>query len=173
MLPKLATALRDLRSERDLTQKELQERSGVSDTIISRLENGRITDPKVSTLKRLANGLGISLSEFMQKAERDSSTEDSVLKKLRNCKDELRDQFHVRSIGIFGSVARGESTQESDVDILVEFQEGHRDIFNHSRLEEYLESKLDRTVDLVMDSREAREDHPRLRMNIDEDLIRV
>jgi predicted nucleotidyltransferase/DNA-binding Xre family transcriptional regulator len=169
----IGTTLKQLRTKEDLTQVELSKRSGVSDTIISRIENGKIADPRLSTLVRLAEGLGISPSKFIDRATPDESSSGSVLSVLRKHKQELRTEFHVKTIGLFGSTARGGGTPESDVDILVEYEDGHRDIFNHSRLEEYLEENLDRPVDLVLDSDEARNTHPRIHENIEEDLICV
>ncbi|MBC7328314.1 nucleotidyltransferase family protein [bacterium] len=41
---------------------------------------------------------------------------------IRQHKDKLRERFYVREIGIFGSYIRGEQKEDSDVDILVEFE---------------------------------------------------
>jgi len=46
---------------------------------------------------------------------------DEVLRKLRENLPKLRRRFAVRSLKVFGSVARDEATETSDVDILVEF----------------------------------------------------
>lgn len=56
--------------------------------------------------------------------------------------------FHVRSLSVFGSVARGEDTPESDVDLLVKFDRPVG-IFHFIRLKMFLESVLGRNVDLV------------------------
>lgn len=173
MVYDLGSALRELREDRGLTQVELAERSGTTDTVISRIENGRIEDPRLSTLDRLAEVLGISLSDFLEEAASEEESDGSVLSVLRDCREELRSDFHVQSLGLFGSMARGEGGSDSDVDLLVQYEEGHRDILNHSRLEEFLGERLNRTIDLVMDSDEARRGHPRIRDNIEEDLIRV
>jgi predicted nucleotidyltransferase len=61
---------------------------------------------------------------------------------------ELRDRYQVASLGIFGSFARGEATESSDVDILVEFSESV-DIFHFIRLQYYLAEILGRKVDMV------------------------
>ena len=61
---------------------------------------------------------------------------------------ELRNQYQVASLGIFGSFARGEATESSDVDILVEFNESV-DLFHFIRLQYYLAEILGRKVDLV------------------------
>ncbi len=57
-------------------------------------------------------------------------------------------KFKVKSIGIFGSVARNEATADSDVDVLVEFSEPIG-LFEFARLQHYLEKLLGRRVDLV------------------------
>jgi predicted nucleotidyltransferase len=48
-------------------------------------------------------------------------TRDDVLAILRSERPRLRSEFGVRSLALFGSVARGEATDKSDVDLLVEF----------------------------------------------------
>lgn len=40
---------------------------------------------------------------------------------LRDMRDELRERYHVRSIGIFGSYSRSHQTEQSDLDLVVEF----------------------------------------------------
>jgi len=62
--------------------------------------------------------------------------------------DVLREAYHVKAIGVFGSVARGEETTASDVDILVEFSRPVG-FFTFLELEEYLSRVLGRRVDLV------------------------
>ena len=42
------------------------------------------------------------------------------LEKLANFKLQFGDSFGITKLGIFGSVARGENTEESDIDIVVE-----------------------------------------------------
>jgi predicted nucleotidyltransferase len=66
---------------------------------------------------------------------------------LENLKPELSERFHVSSIGIFGSVARNEMRSDSDVDIIVDFDQpigiGFIDLAN------FLEKQVNRSVDLV------------------------
>ena len=61
----------------------------------------------------------------------------------------IRDSFGVKRIGIFGSVARGEETSASDIDILVEFARGRATFQNFMDLIHYLEDLFGRKVDLV------------------------
>jgi uncharacterized protein len=56
-----------------------------------------------------------------------------------------------RRLGVFGSFARGEADEDSDVDIYVEFDETRRTYDNFFALHELLESLFGRRVDLVTD----------------------
>lgn len=60
----------------------------------------------------------------------------------------LRDKYFVKEIGIFGSVARGEQTTASDVDVLVEFSEPVG-FFVFLDLEDFLSRTFGKNVDLV------------------------
>lgn len=63
----------------------------------------------------------------------------------------LRERFGVVSIGVFGSVSRGEDTPESDVDVLVAYQPGQYTFANIIYLEDYLGTVFGRRVDVVTD----------------------
>jgi len=71
-------------------------------------------------------------------------------KRLEESKPYMEKTFHVREIGIFGSFVKGSHTVQSDVDILIDFKQGHKDLFNFMRLKYYLEGLLGKKVDLVM-----------------------
>ncbi|MBI5707925.1 MAG: nucleotidyltransferase family protein [Armatimonadetes bacterium] len=58
------------------------------------------------------------------------------------------DAFGVKSLRLFGSFARGEDRQDSDVDVLVEF-EGPATFSGYMGLSDFLEDVLGRKVDLV------------------------
>lgn len=67
---------------------------------------------------------------------------------LETLKPTLRERFKVKTIGVFGSYVRGEQKQQSDVDVLVEFEEPVG-LFEFMDLEMYLTDLLDVKVDLV------------------------
>ncbi|MDK9698871.1 MAG: nucleotidyltransferase family protein [bacterium] len=94
-------------------------------------------------------------------------TPDSIREVLRAHLPELQEKYRVRSIGLFGSYARGDATEDSDIDILVDFDPSIGLKFVH--LAEYLEELLGRRVDLVS----TRAVSPRLRQSIEEDLLLV
>jgi predicted nucleotidyltransferase len=72
---------------------------------------------------------------------------DEILRLLHEHQTELS-RFGVRSLAVFGSVARDEARPESDVDILVEFGEPVG-LFEFVRLQIHLQELLGRQVDLV------------------------
>jgi len=75
-------------------------------------------------------------------------TRDQVAERLGAHAQELR-SLGVRSLDLFGSVARGDARPESDVDLLVEFKEVPGFV-GYVRLRNRLEQILGRRVDLVM-----------------------
>ncbi len=60
------------------------------------------------------------------------------------------EKLYVSKIGLFGSFVRGEQNESSDVDILVEFEEGHETFDNYMDLKFYLEELFGRKVDVVI-----------------------
>ncbi|MEX2403490.1 MAG: nucleotidyltransferase family protein [Balneolales bacterium] len=66
---------------------------------------------------------------------------------LKTLKPTLYEKYKVKEIGVFGSFARGEQTDASDIDILIELQEPLG--WGFFDLKEFLESQLNRHVDLV------------------------
>ncbi|MEX6430641.1 nucleotidyltransferase family protein [Ferrimicrobium acidiphilum] len=66
----------------------------------------------------------------------------------RNEIDRLVREHHGRSVSVFGSVARGEETSESDVDLLVDFDE-QSTLFDLLHLQEAIAGVLGTSVDVV------------------------
>ena len=87
---------------------------------------------------------------------------DRIERKMEEKKVYIKRVFHVREIGVFGSFIRGEQTASSDIDVLVEFERGHKDFFNYMKLRYYLEELLQRKIDLVIKNAVK----PRLRKRI-------
>ncbi|MFB0509089.1 MAG: nucleotidyltransferase family protein [bacterium] len=73
---------------------------------------------------------------------------EEIKKLLTGYKEELKKEFKVKEIGLFGSFVRGEAKTGSDLDILVEFKEPIG-FFKFLELEEYLQNILGVKVDLV------------------------
>ena len=92
-------------------------------------------------------------------------TKKTVLNSIRIHKKELKEKFTVRRIGVFGSLARDDADRESDVDILVEFDQPTFD--HYMDLKFFLEQLLNAQVDLVM----ADAVKPRLRPYISQEVV--
>jgi predicted nucleotidyltransferase len=73
---------------------------------------------------------------------------DEIIKIIDNLKREASEKYKVKSIGVFGSVVRDEQKETSDIDVLVEFQDG-ADIFDLMGLELFLQAKFGHSVDVV------------------------
>ena len=93
---------------------------------------------------------------------------DEVLVVLRSHKKTLAERFGVAELSIFGSFARNQATDTSDLDILVRF-DGPSTFKGYFGTQFYIEDLLDLKVDLVTDKAVRRE----LRPYIEKDLIRV
>lgn len=76
-------------------------------------------------------------------------TSNEIMKILKSNMDNI-EKFHVSKVGLFGSFARNEQSDASDVDILVEFEDGHETFDNYMDLKFYLEELFDRKVDVVI-----------------------
>lgn len=60
----------------------------------------------------------------------------------------IADRYGARNMRVFGSTSRGEDTSKSDLDLLVEFQDG-RDLFDLIGLKQDVEALLHRKVDVL------------------------
>jgi predicted nucleotidyltransferase len=75
---------------------------------------------------------------------------NKIMEKLKKHLPEIKTRFKVKEIGIFGSQIRNESKRKSDVDILVEFEEGGETFDNYMDLKFFLEDIFQTKVDLVI-----------------------
>ena len=73
---------------------------------------------------------------------------DEIKNILAKYKKDLCKRYRVREIEIFGSYVRNEQKKESDIDLLVDFEED-ADLFDLTGLALFLEEKLDERVDVI------------------------
>jgi hypothetical protein len=102
----------------------------------------------------------VSLSEPNQAGT--TMPRQEIIDTLRAHQSELCEQG-VKSLALFGSVARNESQPDSDVDLLVEF-DGPVGMFHFLRVRRHLSQLLQRKIDLVT--------RPALREGMREDILR-
>jgi predicted nucleotidyltransferase len=94
-------------------------------------------------------------------------TRRTVIARIRKHRAELT-KLGVKSLSIFGSVARGDEKADSDVDVLVEFK-GRATFDKYMDTKFYLEEILGRKVDLVT----PKAIKPRMKPYIMQDLVHV
>ncbi len=91
-----------------------------------------------------------------------------ILDLLHDHLNPIQQRFGVKQVGLFGSAARDELNEESDIDVLVEFK-GPATFDAYMDLKLYLEDLFAKKVDLIT----ASGLNPRARPSVEKDLIRV
>lgn len=75
---------------------------------------------------------------------------ETVLRKLKELKPYLEEKYGITEIGLFGSVVRNEHREDSDIDILINYDSKKmKSLFRYMELQEELEEVFGRKVDLV------------------------
>jgi predicted nucleotidyltransferase len=95
-------------------------------------------------------------------------TTNQIVDYLRTQKDFFKKEFKVKKIGIFGSYARGDVYEESDLDIVVELEKP--DLFYMIGIKQAIEEVLGRKVDVV---RLRERMNKALKRRIEQDVIYV
>jgi hypothetical protein len=75
-------------------------------------------------------------------------TKQEIFERIRKNKDRIR-ALGVKKIGLFGSFVRSQQTASSDVDLLVEFDEGEKTFDHFMELSFLLEDLFDLPIELV------------------------
>ncbi len=93
---------------------------------------------------------------------------NTVIVKLSEQRDSLA-SMGVVSLGLFGSLARVQSNEHSDVDLVVELMKGKSNFLNIMRIKDFIESKLGQEIDLSV----ASAIHPIVKNNMRNDVIMI
>lgn len=112
--------IRDARERAGLTQTQLAAAAGTSQGVISAYESGR-RQPTVPTLQRLIRAAD---AELVLEARSVRVLPRERLAGMREQVMEVAERVGLTDVRVFGSVARGEDTMNSDVDLLVDLPEG-------------------------------------------------
>jgi predicted nucleotidyltransferase len=94
---------------------------------------------------------------------------NQILYILKSQKDYLQQRYGIEIIGVFGSVARGENNDNSDIDILYKFKDKKLSLFEYMQLLSELEKKFNTKVDLVREDKIK----PLLKEYIQKDIVNV
>lgn len=145
--------LREARLRAGLSQTELARRAGVAQSVISTYEADK-REPGLHTLDKLISATGSELSIGLipgtPTTEHHTGRLGAMLRQKRLDIIAMAADRGVTNIRIFGSVARGEDTVNSDVDLLVTVGDGVG-LFALLGLQSDLEDLLGTKVDLVPD----------------------
>jgi uncharacterized protein with HEPN domain/DNA-binding XRE family transcriptional regulator len=119
-----AELLLEARRSAGLTQAELARRAGTSQAMVARYETG-VASPTVRTLRRLlrAANRDLELSTVSPKIAASASPLARTLRAHRAEINSAAERVGARNVRVFGSVARGEDTPESDVDLLADIRD--------------------------------------------------
>ncbi len=77
---------------------------------------------------------------------------NDIIMFLQTHKDEMAQRFGVVSVGLFGSYARGDAREDSDIDIAIELRPDKKFLSNFFDIRRYLEEQFGKTVDLGIES---------------------
>ena len=75
-------------------------------------------------------------------------SKEEILDRLKNVKNELKIEYKVNSIGLFGSYVSNNQTANSHIDFLIEFDDD-ADLFHFVGLTRYLEEIFNSKVDVI------------------------
>ena len=120
--------LREARRRARLSQTDLARRAGVAQSVISAYESDR-REPSLHTLAKLIEATGHRLCFELLPAPRDrlglpDTQLGRRLRRHRRALIEIATRRGARNVRVFGSVARGEDTTTSDIDLLVDLDDG-------------------------------------------------
>ncbi len=134
------------------------------DTLQQRLE--RVAAARGESLSAMVQTV---LSRFLEDAERRAPKLDEVVAKLRTLEPALRERS-VSAVWVFGSVARGDATRDSDIDVAIDYDVGSRfSLLDLVHLKDVLGSELGHPVDVL--TRNGLK--PLIAQSAAEDMVRV
>ena len=150
-VPTTGELLRTARQDARLSQTDLARRANVAQSVISAYESDQ-RDPALKTLSRLIEATGHHLEiEVNRTTSFDPGLPDTRLgRRLRQHRKEILAcvvRSRATNVRVFGSVARGDDTLESDIDLLVDVEPGVG-LFMIGQLEYLLSEILGCNVDL-------------------------
>jgi uncharacterized protein len=147
-----AALLREARTRANLSQNDVARRAHVAQSVVSAYESGR-RDPAFATLERLIAATGHRLDVRLEPAgdSRPGLPDTPLGRRLRQRRQQVlvvAKKHGASNVRVFGSVARGEDTPHSDIDILVDLSP-RSSLVTLGRLERELSGVLGVPVDVV------------------------
>lgn len=156
-MDEVLAVIRRARTSARLSQAELAERADTSQSALARYETGA-TLPTLPTLERLLSACGRQLQVRAVPATATSARATSIrgqlgprARELRRHRRRLLDAARergVRRVRIFGSLARGDASSTSDIDLLVDLEPG-RTLLDVAAFRREAEEILGASVDVA------------------------
>lgn len=141
-----AIDIKALRKAKKMTQEQVGILAGMSKSQVSRIENGTLGSPE--TYQRVLSALGykivIRLEDTRSGNSLDADKIISMLKVYYICNFK---KLGIERIGLFGSFAKGEAKEDSDIDIIISLKSPN--LFLYSQIADNLETVFGRHIDLV------------------------
>ena len=156
-----------MRKARGMTQEQVGFLTGMSKSQISRMEKGLLGS--TATYERVLNALGYKAVITYEDTRGNNPLEKesilSILKVYFICN---KDKLGIEKIGLFGSFARNEAREDSDIDIIITLTKP--DLFLYSTVSRQLESVFGRHVDLISSKSQFTES---FKSHLEKDVIYV
>lgn len=145
----LGARIRAARKLRGMTALALASSVGVTENAIRKIESGSSHEPRFSTGLRIAHTLRVNPEDLLAELTAEAPVLLDAVATIRK-KQAVLEEAGVAHLSIFGSVARGDASPGSDVDIVIEVKRGRRfSLIDQIRVGELLERLLQTRVDIL------------------------
>jgi predicted nucleotidyltransferase/DNA-binding Xre family transcriptional regulator len=149
---RIGSQIKALRRAKGLSAASLASRAGVTENAIRKIEAGDSKEPRFSTGVRIAAALSVEPRELIALTDVASYEPHDLAAAVRTLRREREklNRFGIAHVSIFGSVARGDASAKSDIDVIVEPLPTHRlTLFDLAAISELLCRLLGARVDVV------------------------
>ncbi len=137
--------IKAMRKARKMTQEQVGILAGMSKSQVSRMENGTLGSP--DTYARVLDALGYKMTVQFQDMRENHGKREQILSMLRVYYLCNKEEMGIEKLGLFGSFARDEAEDGSDIDIIISLQKP--DLFRYATIAHQLETVFGRHVDLI------------------------
>lgn len=138
--------IHQMRKARGMTQEQVGILAGMSKSQVSRMESGKLGSP--ATFARVLDALGYrAVVHYEDVWGGNVLGKEQILSMLRVYYICNKSTLGIERIGLFGSFARGEGRNDSDIDIIITLSKP--DLFQYAAIARQLETVFGRHIDLV------------------------
>ena len=138
--------IHQMRKARGMTQEQVGILAGMSKSQVSRMESGKLGSP--ATFARVLDALGYkAVVRYEDVWGGNSFGKEQILSMLRVYYICNKSALGIERIGLFGSFARDEGRDDSDIDIIISLKKP--DLFQYATIARQLETVFGRHIDLI------------------------